>query len=135
VLGVVDSDLLERFEVWVRFLSLRVCRFCLVFEFEYCWNWEGASCWKPFASYSRNIDDDDDDDVRGAGRPGGGAMKSLLGVLNRTETFALLFDLSLKNVLLYFLGFLHFCVVLLVPNVVVVVAEKLVLLGTSYYVL
>lgn len=88
-----------------RFLSLRVSRFCLVFEFEYCWNWERASCWKPFASYSSNIDDDD---VRGAGRPGGGVMKSLLGVLNRTETFALLFDVSSKNVLLYFLGFCIF---------------------------
>ncbi len=137
MLGVVDSDLLERFGVWVRFLSLRVSRFCLVFEFEYCWNSERASCWKPFASYSRNIIDDDDDDVRGgAGRPEGGAMKSLLGVLNRTETFALLFDLSSKNVLLYFLGFCIFYVVLLVLNVVVVVvvvAEKLVLLDTTTY--
>jgi cytochrome bd-type quinol oxidase subunit 1 len=72
----------------------------------------------------------------GAGRPEGGAMKSLLGVLNRTETFALLFDLSSKNVLLYFLGFCIFYVVLLVLNVVVVVvvvAEKLVLLDTTTY--
>jgi hypothetical protein len=75
VLGVVDSDVLERFGVWVRFLSLRVSRFCLVFEFECCWNWEGASCWKPFASYSRNIDDDDDDDDDVRGQAGRGAER------------------------------------------------------------
>jgi hypothetical protein len=36
---------------------------------------ERASCWKPFASYSRNIDDDDDDDDDVRGQAGRGAER------------------------------------------------------------
>ncbi len=118
--------------VWVRFLSLRVSRFCLVFEFEYGWNWEGASCWKPFASYSRNIDDDDD--VRGQGGLGR-SDEEPFGSLNRTETFALLFDLSSKNVLLYFLGFFAFLSCSSCPQRCCCCCRKAGAAGYYYYVL
>jgi hypothetical protein len=124
VLGVVDSDGLERF--WGFGFGFSASEFAVFAWFSNLnlvgTGRDGASCWKPFAPATSTTTTTTTTCGGGrAGRPagrggGGGAMKSLLGVLNRTETFALLFDLSSKNVLLYFLGFLHFCVVVLVPK-------------------
>lgn len=127
--------------VWVRFLSLRVCRFCLVFEFESCWNWEGRSELLETVC-SRNIDDDDDDDdVRGragrqAGRPGGrgGSDEEPFGSFESNGNFCSVIRSIIEECPSLFPRVFAFLCCCSCPQTLLLLPEKLVLLG-YYYVL